>query len=113
MTHPYQDLKEAAERATPGEWSVGSQNDALYITVGKPPAPDNDSPVHDADRRALGKIYTADDAAFIALSRNRLPELLADYERMREALEKIDNMAGEYAFVEPFHIARAALKDKP
>ena len=86
MTH--QDLKEAAERATPGEWSVGSQNDALYITVGKPPVPDNDSPVHDADSRALGKIYTADDAAFISLARNRLPDLLADYERMREALRR-------------------------
>lgn len=38
-------------------WYVGSQNDALYITSGKPPAQSNDHPDHDAVREVIAKLF--------------------------------------------------------
>lgn len=47
-------------------WYVGAQNDALYIVAGRPPALNNDYPVHDADRTLIaamkGDSYRIDSA---------------------------------------------------
>lgn len=51
-------MREAAAKATPGEWYVGVQNDALFLTAGRAPAPNNDYPWHDAPRVALAKLLS-------------------------------------------------------
>ena len=40
---------------------IGAQNDALFIIHGEPPAQSNDHPRHDADRKAMAKVF--DEAA--------------------------------------------------
>lgn len=47
----------AEARHTKEPWHVGSQNDALYITAGKPPSKSNDYPDYDADRELIAKIF--------------------------------------------------------
>jgi hypothetical protein len=44
-------------------WYVGAQNDQRYLIAGKPPAPDNDYPVHGAERTVIAKVYLKDDTA--------------------------------------------------
>jgi hypothetical protein len=45
------------EGVTPGKRYIGAQNDALYLIVGRAPSPDNDCPMHDADRTPLAHVY--------------------------------------------------------
>lgn len=131
MTHPYTDLKEALAKATEGPWESGR----LHIF--------ESWHVKSMDGQMQFEAWGSsdndeNDAAFIALARNRLSELLADYERMREALEGLlnrydpenpgDAMAPDGGCIEctvgtvpnnlntglcPMHRARAALKEKP
>lgn len=49
----------------PVPYYVGAQNDAIYITAGKPPASNNDHPNHDADRVVIAKMLDVDSAEFI------------------------------------------------
>lgn len=51
---------------TPGPWYVGAQNDKVYVTAGRPPAADNDYPVHDADRTVVATPSNAADAPVLA-----------------------------------------------
>lgn len=73
--------------ATATPWYVGAQNDALYIIAGRPPAKDNDYPVHDADRTVIAKIYIEADAQTIVTAVNSHAELVAALEEVREYLD--------------------------
>jgi hypothetical protein len=44
-------------------WSVGAQNDILYITAGHEPSMNNDYPWHDAKRVVVARIYDAHDGS--------------------------------------------------
>lgn len=74
---------------TPGPWYVGAQNDAIYIIAGRPPALNNDFPVHGADRELIaamkGDGYSMDsaNASLIAAA----PDLLAALQVVMPALE--------------------------
>lgn len=81
-------LEALAAKATPGPWHVGCQNDALFLTAGRPPALSNDHPWHDAPRVALAKVYDQSEsdvlpieaetnAALIVALVNALPEIIA------------------------------------
>lgn len=52
----------SAAQHTQGRAYVGAQNDALYIVLGEAPASTNDYPCHDADRTAIAKVYSEQDA---------------------------------------------------
>lgn len=41
---------------TPGPWSVGAQNDMLFI-IDRAPAANNDYPDHNADRAVIAHVY--------------------------------------------------------
>jgi len=87
-----QDEREAircrCQKATPGPWHIGVQNDNLYI-VDRPPEPSNDYPQHDADREVIARIFQngrgggyeqeSADAAFIAHAREDVPRLFDAY----------------------------------
>lgn len=117
MTHPYTDLKEAAERATVGPWD-GSHS---YASVTGPEGEVADVVDGSGSYRDIDFVQARANAAFIALARNRLPALIADYERMREALKWYANPEvykphpNGLAFDRrdlSYH-ASAALKEKP
>lgn len=64
---------QADEVVTTGPWYPAAQNDALYVTAGRPPALNNDYPDHGADRVLIAKVYTGPaDSNLIAAA----PELL-------------------------------------
>ena len=70
---------------------VGVQNDQLYLISGKPPALDNDYPVHDADRTVIAKIYHNGDFKAAAKQANvfaAAPDLL---EALEEVMEWVSN----------------------
>jgi hypothetical protein len=46
---------------TPGPWSVGAQNDTLFITAGRSPSAVDVDPWHDAPRVAVAKIMRPAD----------------------------------------------------
>jgi hypothetical protein len=65
---------------TPGPWYTATQNDALFVVAGKPPATSNDYPEHDADRVPVCRIIQGELAFNTSCTNARLiaaaPELL-------------------------------------
>ena len=119
MTHPYTDMKEAAEKATPGPWFNDGGNIWIdtreQVCCGRGYQECCGNPDIKGGQEQIGGM-SENDAAFIALARNRLPDLLADYERMREALERVKMITQDSTYracVVANDIARAALKDNP
>lgn len=88
MTWPeyLKSVKERAEKATPGPYYLGVQNDALYLVAGKKPALNNDYPNHKTDRTVIAKVFITMEGEFIAHSRTDIPLLLKRIDELTEAL---------------------------
>lgn len=122
MTH--QDLKEAMEKATPGPWF--NEGNTIWIDAreqvccGRGGQECCGSPDIIGGQEQIGEAGTA-DAHFIALANpTRVLALIAEIERLREALESIAEPPIGYADLNPNDLviilaenARAALKEKP
>jgi hypothetical protein len=52
------------------QFHVGAQNDALFITSGRPPASTNDYPDHDADRTCVARIFDESEARRLVQAAN-------------------------------------------
>ena len=127
MTHPYTDLKEAAVERMARAWaSIDGKADKFELCK-------RDRAAEDKMGHYLGYLSDAEELA----KRSGILSILADYERMKEALESIESLLSEeittrfggdaqiseeqmgansriYSLlVVPRNIARAALKDKP
>ena len=107
MTHPYTDLKEAAVERMARAWaSIDGKADKFELCK-------RDRAAEDKMGHYLGYLSDAEELA----KRSGILSILADYERMREALEKIAGYknaqmtGGKAAFFVEW--ASAALKDKP
>lgn len=75
MNEELQAIKERAEKAMPAPWHTNSENEILI---------DNDG--------RLGKMIRGYDAEFIVHAREDIPTLIAEIERLREALDKITDL---------------------
>jgi hypothetical protein len=98
-------LKEICEKATPGPWFVAKlpwddRSTAIYgnreLSIGPSNDPHGARLITDCDvtmewieGEPDGSIEDRFNAAFIAEARTALPALIAEVERLREALEKI------------------------
>jgi hypothetical protein len=86
MTDKWAELREAEKKATEGPWlNAASRSSIVGLPVVGPMG------------RAICNVHDDDSAAFIALSREAVPALLADIDRLeaenkrlRDALEAID-----------------------
>ena len=117
MTHA--DLKEAAEKATPGPWRRGNLGYGIFQDkhAGDEQAMLCRCPV---DKEIMPAQWSR-DAAFIALANPaRILSLIEENERLREALESIAEPPIGYADLNPNDLviilaenARAALREKP
>lgn len=83
------ELRELEAEATPGDWHLGAQNDAVFIVAGRKPALNNDYPVHDAARTPVGLLYNwKSDGTLAIKSRNALIPIL---DALEEAWERLEN----------------------
>ena len=120
MTHPYTDLKEAAEKATLGPWF--NEGNTIWIDAreqvccGRGGQECCGYPDIIGGQEQIGEAGTA-DAHFIALANpTRILALIEENERMREALERVKMITQDSTYracVVANDIARAALKDNP
>lgn len=78
-------------------WYVGAQNDGLFLIAGKPPAKDNDYPVHDANRTVIAKFYESmtvyHDADLVVQAVNLFDEARAALEVCRDYISGWDGVA--------------------
>ena len=106
MTHPYQDLKEAAVERMARAWaSIDGKADKFELCK-------RDRAAEDKMGHYLGYLSDAEELA----KRSGILSILADYERMREALERVKMITQDSTYracVVANDIARAALKDNP
>lgn len=76
----YKELEKIIDEATPGPWGPYTANLPFYAIVTKP-APSLSK--HDPERPTYWRI---EDAKFVAMAREVLPELIEENKRLREAL---------------------------
>ena len=114
MTHPYTDLKEVAGRATPGPWHFYKGSRSVYSRGAEPEK--SICIITGPYRREFPQDRIAIGEYVAAVSPTRILSLIADYERMREALERVKMITQDSTYracVVANDIARAALKEKP
>ena len=114
MTEPYLDLdalREKAEKATPGPWLKG---DNYLIGGWWVIAPDK--PAREDCHRTIADLFIhGKDAEYVAaVSPDVILALLAENERLREALERIEQICyGAWSHESITHIASGALAGSP
>jgi len=106
MTHPYTDLKEAAVERMARAWaSIDGKADKFELCK-------RDRAAEDKMGHYLGYLSDAEELA----KRSGILSILADYERMREALERVKMITQDSTYracVVANDIARAAIKETP
>jgi hypothetical protein len=111
-----QAIRKRAEAATEGPWQAHKYSVSSEHTKSENYAGEIDDICSLNDGEYIENYNAEADAEFIAHARQDVPALIAEVERLREALEEIVSVDGKYInrgsdADDAFDIAREALKD--